>query len=742
MDILRIDTDDLTITVTANGVETAYARAQRKQHERLATCTKYQWNGSTVEAELYYGDNAVVRPLLVDHAAPPVFFENKDYFFEIDLKEDVTDAYVHSRLREVKENFLQRRNGSVVSGVLNFGNELGHSELVVRYKRNDEPSEFRLGFEVFSTKLDQQSDLKRILSDIEREYPLLVLDVMRKTYSNFRAGSGARSDLVWWQVFAGIYEDFITAARFILNKPHSRLVKQERWERADRLKHISTRLEEELADWSYMPEHRYHNTHRSLSLDTAENRFFKYAVQQVAQRYSRIKDVIVCTYGKDLTPEYHEELAAVERRLGSLRNHPMFRAVSGFAGLRQESLLLQRATGYSTVYRNWIMLQRGFSLLEDMQRMETKNIADLYQIWCFLEMKNIVNDVLGRERPDEVTLGLVREQGLVLQLAQGAGSRLGYELDDGEVLELYHEFNIGPQYDLKSFTGPQRPDIALRIRRRDLSEDYMLTYLFDAKYRLASDELEGAPDTPPPDALNQMHRYRDAIYYLEKNSGARPQKEVIGGYILFPGEGLPEQVRSLPYYKAIEQVNIGAFPLRPGDSSQRELLKEHLRNIIIKPTANLLSDVKPQKGMRYEPTDPIVLIGVAKSGAQEEYLVQGDANIYHTGTSFPGLFADPAMKYFAPHVSGKGVCCYFEILGYEVKKRSDIYPPGHKLHAAGDSSSRLVLNLGKKCWINDGQWFKLDGAFNYLRYSKLSLMRAPRNGKVTVVLREELATVR
>lgn len=738
MDVLRIDTAELTLTVAANGVETAYARAQRKQQERLATCTKYRWSGNTLKAALYHGGIQQTRPLLPDQEAPPVFFENKDYFFEMELKEGVTDAEVHSRLREVKDGFVQRSSGSRLSGMLNFGNELGHSELVVRYKRNEESAEFRLGFEVFSTKLDQQNDLKQILADIEREYPLLVLDVLRKTYSNFRAGSGARSDLVWWQVFAGIYEDFITAARFILNKPHSRLVKQERWEQADRLKQLSPRLEEELAEWRNWPEHRYHTTHRSLSLDTAENRFLKYALQQVAQRYARIKHEIIRIHGNDLTPEYHAELAGVEKQLVALRNHSMFRAVGTFAGLKQESLVLQRATGYSTVYRTWIMLQRGFSLLEDLQRLETKNIADLYQIWCFLEMKNIVNDVLGREKPDEVKLGLVQEHGLVLQLAQGAGSRLGYDLGDGEVLELYHEFDIGPQYDLKSFTGPQRPDIALRIRRNDFSDGYVLTYLFDAKYRLLSDEREDAPDAPPPDALNQMHRYRDAIYYLEKKSDARPEKEVIGGYILFPGAGAPEDVRTRAYYQAIDQVNIGAFPLRPGDKAQRVLLREHVKRIIKHPTPTILSDVRPQKRMRYDPVDPIVLVAVARAGAQQEYLLSGSADRYHTGTLKPGRFGDARMRYFAPYISGKGVNCYFEILGYEVLPREDIYLDG-PLSKPGDASPRLVLRLGQLIYVDRSKFYQTDGVISYFRYTKLShLINSKNKGCVHLIKNSEL----
>jgi hypothetical protein len=741
MDVLRIETDDLVLTVAANGVDVAYDRSKRKQQERIATCTSYTWSGIAQRAELFHGENRAVRPALKGAQAPPVFFENKDYVFEIDLKHpSAKDPFLHSRLKEVRDSFIHRRERNSLVGMLNFGNDLGRSDLVVRYERAGEPQEFRFEFEVFSTKLDQKSDLQRIMADIEREYPLLVLDVMRRTYSNFKSGSGPCSDLVWWQVFGGIYTEFIRSSQFIQNKPHSRLISKEQWERADRLKRLTPRLEEEVHRWRREPDHRYRTEHRSLSLDTPENRFFKYAATNVGQRFEYIRKRILDIYGKGLTEEYLNELDAVTSDLRTIRNHPLFRSVGTFAGLRQESPVLQRATGYSTVYKNWIMLQRGISFLEDLQRMETKNIADLYQIWCFLEMKNIVSDVLEREKPDEVDLGLVQEKGLVLQLAQGKGSRLGYNLEDGEVLELFHEFSISGKQrpELRSYTGDQCPDIALRIRKNDLKDDYILTYLFDAKYRLHSDEKEDAPDTPPPDALNQMHRYRDAIYYMDRKAdGARPEKEVVGGYILFPGEGGLEQVKQQGYYQAIEQVNIGAFPLRPGDEAQRELLRGHVERIIEKGTGQLLADVRPQKRMRYDAVDPIVLVAVAKEGAQQQFLLSEHADRYHTGALLPGRFGDPRMRYFAPYFGKQGVNCYFEIKGYELMARNAIYPKGHPLHSMGDPSERLVLRLGRRHYIDGGRFFKTEVGVPYFRYTLLSLLRAPRNGKVELVLSQD-----
>ena len=75
--------------------------------------------------------------------------------------------------------------------------------------------------------------------------------------------------------------------------------------------------------------------------------------------------------------------------------------------------------------------------------------------------------------------------------------------------------------DLVSKTVPQKPDIVLQLTKNDLQQGMKLTYLFDAKYRL---EKDGETDVPPDDAINQMHRYRDAIYYKSRHADERLKK--------------------------------------------------------------------------------------------------------------------------------------------------------------------------------------------------------------------------
>ena len=172
-------------------------------------------------------------------------------------------------------------------------------------------------------------------------------------------------------------------------------------------------------------------------------------------------------------------------------------------------------------------------------------------------------------------------------------------------------------------TTDNRPDIVLTIRKPD---GFELTYLFDAKYRVCDDnefskedkdEINAlrAADYPPSDAINQMHRYRDAIYYGDKVENVRlhSAKEIIGGYILFPGRGDDEAVRNRYFFKSIETVNIGAFPLLPDHNdpdNEGSLLFEHLTKILVGQSAyEQIRDSIPQHGLSYARPDDLVLVG-------------------------------------------------------------------------------------------------------------------------------------
>jgi hypothetical protein len=739
MQIIKVAHSDFDMVIECNNLETTFNKAQKKQSQILSATT-YSVNYGEISI---FNFESKKLDLLTSEKTYPLIFENKDYFLGITFKNKsaVNTPYIYSKLKEVEEKFFYREELGFLAGTINFGNDLGKSNLALRYTKDNSVYEINFEFEVFPTKLNYRSDFEKIVSDIEKEYPYLVLDFLKKTYTSFKTGNSPNTDLIWWQVFGGLYKDFIKSSKFILNKPHSRIIRQTKYVKADRINKWTTVLEEEYSQFKQFPNKSYRSEYKTLSTNTSENRFFKHAVFQTLRRYKKVKSFIERRFASAITAPFKSELNTIEKQLEIISVNPFFRTIDNFQGIKQESLVLQKATGYSTIYKSWIILNNGLKFLDGIQKIELKNIADLYQIWCFLEIKNVLQNLLGKDNPDDVDLAEIQIDDFVFKIERGVKSKVSFNKTDGEVIDLFHDFSYdtSESQNVKSFTVNQRPDIVLRITKNDLRENYVFTYLYDAKYRLASDEKEGSPDLPTEDSINQMHRYRDAIYYVNKEK-KKPEKEVIGAYIVFPGSGEVDSIKQLDYYKSIESVNIGAFPLRPNDDSNRILLEDHLKKILGLDTESVLNDVSPQKLTNSEKHNPEVLIGIVNKGNQSEYFTTEKNLIYHTGKVKPSKLKDEDsgyvkiksdIKYFAPYFSGKGIKEYYEIIDFRIVPRNQVFPIGHSLSKTDDKSDRLIITLGRKIIIDSNKYFTCP--ITVYRYTTLKNIRTPKDNKIEVL---------
>ena len=85
-----------------------------------------------------------------------------------------------------------------MAGYLNYGNEIGRSEIKLVYKVGNEIRRFSFSFEVLSYKLDYHKHWKAIVEDIEKEYRMLSLDYMRRTFHGFAPDkNGETPEIIW-----------------------------------------------------------------------------------------------------------------------------------------------------------------------------------------------------------------------------------------------------------------------------------------------------------------------------------------------------------------------------------------------------------------------------------------------------------------------------------------------------------------------------------------------------------------
>lgn len=662
MELLTIEHEDFTMIVECTKFDNIWDKAKSNVGEDKLYST-YSWSEGVV---------SVKRTLDADHEidieqgvpAPATFFDNADYPIWIEFKDYVKDAQFGSILQNDNDRFSFRRH--ILAGFINYKNEIGRSEIQIIYKVDKETRTFRFGFEVLSTKLDYHEHWRTIVEDIEREYRMLSLDYMRRTFHGFSPDqNGEHPDIVWWSVFEGEQQKFIKACKSIIDRPRHRLHGEEAYLRADKLKQTPHNIENRLAEHRKEPAYLYRVEQHILSNDTQENRFLKFALHQISKRYEELRQRIEVV--KTVSGTMKAAMLATSETLKRLQHHPFFRTIGRFKGISQESMVLQKAMGYSQVYRTWNLLRRAYSLNDGLYRLQTKDIATLYEIWCFIEVSHIVKAQLHLDDEDVEHRNRMEMNGIFSwELGKGEHSRILFRKDGVELAELvYNPKNADKENDdvgMKDLvvpTVPQKPDIVLQLTKNDLQQGMKMTYLFDAKYRI--DGKDKGVDVPPEDAINQMHRYRDAIYYKDYDANAL-KKEVIGGYILFPGDGEPDDVAVSKFYKTIKEVNIGAFPLRPKDVENRKLLENFIDELIHTKSYETIAHVIPQKGA-YVEVGNRVLIGLVKENNRLfQAFMDGTATLYYSGKQFPTTIALQDLHFFMPYIKGKGIRDVYEIV--------------------------------------------------------------------------------
>lgn len=610
------------------------------------------------DVSFVFGDKPLENGMLF-HTA--YFFENTDYALIISGKDgkSLDSLRVSLSGHAIKPNELKN---AIVSddgryyATLNFNNQVGLVDFDFDYSIEGVGGTLGFCTEVLSYKMNYRSDMKSIIRDIEREYSMLSYAFLKNTYLSFKTKAGKSSELIWWQIFQSCYNDIIKNTHVIINSPKRRLKTAARYERADRLRYISPEQENEYVEFQNDPKHLFRSEEMYLSKDTVENRFLKYVIKELYRRFGIIREHIQVQLKAD-DAKIANNLDVMNRELSTLQNHRFLKGIGQFKGFSQDSLVMKRARGYKDIFKNWVELSCGYELEEGMRKLEVKDISELYEIWCFIKVKNIVKDIMG-DLTEVDTTGRELTSGFVRQLVYGSQSEVKLKKENVEVSVMYNaqveEIDIDDEQTsypsaiegTDTLTTVQRPDIVLRLTKQN--DDIQYTYLFDAKYRIA-DARKGGLDVPPVGAINQMHRYRDAIYYTQEGKD-NLKREVIGGYVLFPGNVTKEDFSDYYYKNAIDKIGIGAFPLKPGKmimdkdgnlildpNSSEQVLREQIEVWLKDSQAKqtLLQRSIPQKGLEYViertgtamDTD-LVLVGCLRSKSHRDWvLTNGKYNI-------------------------------------------------------------------------------------------------------------------
>ena len=544
-----------------------------------------------------------------------VFFENKKYdiefFFDKSFKplSSEEEPYIEHRLKAVEDLFYYSARTHSLRATINTGNDIGWFKFELVYQIAQDKFKQSFSFEVLPTKMDMASDLNVINEALDLQYPLWRFSLAEKTQQQMKAGKRPHPQflLLWLAQFESLLSDLQSGLRHVVNAPHSRLMSTSRSVKMDRLKgKLPKKLEQDvmLTKANGNLEKRFQLNNKKLSVDTPENRFIKFVISTSISKLSKVNHVakqMETTRDKQrLSNSFFDKLDVWQQDMRTFQRQPLFQEVGSFKGLRKESLVLQQKLGYAKVYKSWQQLKWYLDLFEGDSSLSLRNVAELYELWCFLEIRRILLD-LGFE--DVKASGIqMLNNGIDVTFKDGMRGAFKLRRDDGTSIKLAHEPKILPSgKKLKSWIVTQEPDIYLEV---SLPNGEEIVWLFDAKYRIKQPKKprqfqevnENPYDEVPDDAINQMHRYRDALIHQEINVNGENIKTrpVFGAYALYPGyfdQGSGEN----PYDDAINQVGIGAFSLLPSlDHGGSVWLTEFLTNKL-KPKSTQYSISSPDR---------------------------------------------------------------------------------------------------------------------------------------------------
>jgi hypothetical protein len=217
----------------------------------------------------------------------------------------------------------------------------------------------------------------------------------------------------------------------------------------------------------------------------------------------------------------------------------------------------------------------------------------------------------------------------------------------------------------------------------------------DAKYR-----LERSPDYrkrygtegPPEDALNVLHRYRDAILEAEPGAGGRAGRTVVLAGAVFPHrEAEGEDFSKGKLWQSFERVGVGAVPLLPGST---EYLREWVRKALRAGGWSLADRVMPHVAAeqahvwRTAAAEP-VLVGVLRTDWREhlEWIRQRGFYYLPLAKDQPRQYATRLLAIYVP-ADGENrgaVRLRAEIRGVQTVRRAAIETPWTSHRDAGEA---------------------------------------------------------
>lgn len=685
-ELVYFETDKLSLTIKGSAKHPKFNSVITNELvSKISFSCKDNFDTVINNGNIIYDDNVQFNSNYIYSAKVktlPIFYEQQNYELIIECCGNYIPEFFHDNINIRNKVSSVGRNNKILTGILNFGNEIGFTDLYVKINGKQY---LNITIEIFPSKIQYQEDYMNLMSDVSDEIYNLAFDFMKKTYQTASINNfNKNSPTEFFSIIKILYENFIKACDIIINRPQHVLevtygilpshkikkVNQNTFRWLE--KHPQYLKRNEInASFSYSVE-RALSVQKQNTYDVIENRFVKYVLNNIIKKLKFIRinyTNLKREQDNSVINQIYAMISGINRRL----SFSFLSQVSDFGLSTSMSLVFAIAPGYRELYRYYLMLMRGLSINGDVFKISMKDLSVLYEYWCFIKINSLLRNKYKLIKQDILK---VDKQGMFVSLLKGKNSNVIYKNPhNGELIEIsYNPLSVNIP------TVSQRPDNILSISKRRSKNKYK--YIFDAKYRI-NPAAEGSrykltynTSGPEEDDINTMHRYRDALVY---EGSTRPdfERTMFGAYVLFPYSNEEEYINH-QFYKSIDKVNIGGLPFLPSTTTLVSTMLEDLINESPESAferATLPIGISEKlNNIDFKVRD--VMVGTV--GSKEQFYVNIEKNFYHVPVKYIPNYRFP-IRYIALYQSnnifGKNNCgikFYGEVTRYDIIERCKI----------------------------------------------------------------------
>lgn len=503
-----------------------------------------------------------------DTSQPLLVPEETDITINVMANDGRTPVIVDVRGAKQKDNYIRQ---DILDVTVNFKSRVGVALVDVECGG----SRFTFVMDVCPRKIEYDHEYYSLIDDLQSMSRALAFDWLRSSsFAGNRGSEAGASDIEFLSALDSEISH-LTACFHTINQSPSRIIQHQlQTTRLDRITHVNLSVVKalrqgrgsgpmmELTDIGIHAHEKIPSYRAVVSYDTPANRWLK---QQLITVKGHIARILRADGGSNAESMYGDgvgdRLRSLYTELTAIQSQPFLQDVKPVKGRNEAPMEVLSRVGYKMAAGIFDTLERMFIISDGVQLVNSRLISELYEEWCYLKVATLVGELTKGAIDPRDTIEISNGK-LRMRFKKNKASRINIESDGNDA---YH---VAYNMEYHTITGVQKPDIIIEVNRGQRPSTILV---LDAKYRLVDKDTYGnsIKPQPPVDAINALHRYRDAIYLTE---GARKVRPVVKGVILYP-PAIDTDINNLPYWKSIAQVGIGAIPLLPNRD-------EYLRNFL------------------------------------------------------------------------------------------------------------------------------------------------------------------